>query len=280
MTIDKQLSDAIDSCKNVIDNNVKSTRYTGKIYRNTNEILSSILRPEQIKDKDVLSVMASSDQVFSAYYLGAKSVDTFDANLLAYYYFFLKKWNLLSNGTHYIPADNKLLEKCLSEHDQTIEEKRAYIFWKEILKYIKDNSLYYSELFYKGSIWWNVPYQNDIEEMKTIISKVSPSYSRFNIYEPVSLPKQYDVIILSNILEYLYEEDEDLIYYEKLNTVVRNLLSLLKPEGIVISSNILDYEYANNFIFEKYFEYKEGPKGFNLRFNKEVPLSYTYKKKQ
>lgn len=279
MAVDKFLEDSITACKKVIDNDTITTRNTGKIYRNTNEVLTSILRPQLIEGKDILSVVASSDQVFTAHYLGAKSVDTFDNNILAYFYFFLRKWCMFHTGKHYIPADNKLVMESLIHHDNSVEEKRAYIFWKEILDYLGKESLYYSELFHKGSIWWNVPYQNDMNTMINIVQKLKPNYSRLNIYEPIDIPKQYDVIILSNILEYLYEEPEDYNYYKKMEIIINNLLSLLKPNGIAISSNILDYDYSGNYLFEKYFEYEEGPSGLNIRFNREVPLSYTYKKK-
>lgn len=278
MAIDQILEQNINDCLKVINNEKTSTRGTGKIYRNTNEILATILQKEDIEGKDVLSVMASSDQVFSSYYLGAKSVDTFDSNILTYYYFFLKKWTVLCTKKHYISANNKDLEKCIDYHNDTEEEIRAYIFWKEVLKQLKD-SLYYSELFYKGSIWWNTPYQNDMETLCDIIQNIKPNYTNLNIFKPIEIKKQYDVIILSNILEYLYDED-DFEYYEYSRIVIENLRKLLKPNGIAISSNILDYDYKGNRLFEQYFEFKNGKEGLSIRHNCNIPLSYTYKKKQ
>ena len=270
--VDKDIND----CLEIINSRKASTRGSGKIYRNTNEYLSSILNPSLIAGKEVLSVLASSDQPFSCYYNGAKSVDTFDSNMLAYYYFFLKKWCMMYTGAYYLSANNEDLRRCIELHSNTPEELIAYKFWKEVLVNIKE-SLYYSELFYKGTAWWNVPY---MEDMNTFLRKVvglKPNFTNGNIFEPLTINKQYDVVVLSNILEYLYDDIE---YDTKsANVALDNLLKLLKPEGIVISSNIIDYEYSGNEIFEEFFEYQEGPSGLNRLYNKQVPMYYTYKKK-
>lgn len=84
-------------CLNIINGYCISKRGIGKIYRNTNEDLSKIITKQDIKGKTILSVLASSDQVLSCYYLGAKSVDTFDSNKLTLLLFFLKKMDNFSN---------------------------------------------------------------------------------------------------------------------------------------------------------------------------------------
>lgn len=66
-----------------------------KLYRSTNERLSKILSMYDFKDKNVLSVLASSDQLLSSYFLGAKNVDSFDSNVLTFYYFYLRKWCMM-----------------------------------------------------------------------------------------------------------------------------------------------------------------------------------------
>lgn len=81
------IKDAI-YCLNIINGFIDGRRNFGKIYRNTNENLSKIFSNYNFENKNVLSVLASGDQVFSSYYLGANNVDTFDSNILTYYYFF------------------------------------------------------------------------------------------------------------------------------------------------------------------------------------------------
>ena len=52
-----------------------------KMHQSTNENLTAILGQIDFEDKEVLSVLSSSDQMMSSYYLGAKNVDTFYNNV-------------------------------------------------------------------------------------------------------------------------------------------------------------------------------------------------------
>ena len=52
----------------------------GRVYYRTNEDLDTIYRDLDFHKKKVLSVLASGDQVFTARYLGAEQVDSFDKN--------------------------------------------------------------------------------------------------------------------------------------------------------------------------------------------------------
>ena len=47
------------------------------LYNKSNKNLYELFKQNNIHGKDVLSVLASSDQLFSCYANGAKSVDTF-----------------------------------------------------------------------------------------------------------------------------------------------------------------------------------------------------------
>jgi len=95
-----------------------------QIYKNTNERLKDIYEQFDFSQKDVFSVLSSSDQVFSAYYFGANNVDTFDNNWTTYYYFYLKKWYLMYYHEHIIDTKSKKLLNSLSMYDINCEEER------------------------------------------------------------------------------------------------------------------------------------------------------------
>ena len=76
-----------------------------RIYTTSNEQLDAVFRGFDLKDKDILSVLGSSDHVFSEYYLGAKSVTAFDVNELTKYYYYLRKWSLIYRGVD-VPYGN------------------------------------------------------------------------------------------------------------------------------------------------------------------------------
>lgn len=244
-----------------------------KIYRNTNELLTKILNSEDIKDKDVLTVLASSDQLFSAHYLQAKSVDSFDQNILAYYYFFLRKWCMLYTGKYYIPAKNEELLKAIELKNSTKEEIDAYIFWRNILVNL-NVPLYYSNLFYRMGINWAIPFDNDYNFMKSI-DNITPNFYHYDMFKNIESNKKYDVIIMSNIIEYIGRDEKTL---EDVKNLKNNLLKLLNDDGIIIASNLLDYN-ENNILLEDTFTYIEGEVGNDYKNNRKKVLSYKLKRR-
>ena len=269
--MEKVIKDAIQ-CLNVINNAYVNDPYIGKLYKNTNEDLTTILTNYDLKNKNILSVLASSDQLFSCYYLGAKNVDTFDSNRLTYYFFFLKKWAIL-NGKTSIPSSNQGILELIEHHENTPEEINAYYFWKYVLLNI-DTSLANSSLFYH-EVNYHLPYFNNTHNLAKMIQHKSPNYNQFNLFQPIQyIPKKYQIIILSNILEYLYDNIENNQYQE---VAAKNIYHLLEDDGIAISSNIIDYHYQGNDIFESYFEYREGP--LSTDDIEQYPICYCYKKK-
>lgn len=266
----------ITNTVNTILGQTLDTRVCGKLYRNTNEDLTTILSEFDFKNKEVLSVAASSDQIFSSYYLGAKSVDSFDQNLLAYFFFYLKKWTILSRGLTYIPAVNSELLEIIEAHDDSEEEIYVYKFWKNVINKIGKNSLYYSNLFYRAGLFYYLPYSNDIEKISKIIKSKKANFKKINLFERFDIQKKYDIVILSNILEYMYEEEN-----EELNKLVAdNIYNLINDDGIIISSNILGIRPKYDESFEKKFELSYGPKNYNTISLRLEPVSYTYRKKR
>ena len=75
---DRAYSDVID----LLEDRPKSKNpICFKMHKTTNENLTAILGQFDFEGKEVLSVLSSSDQMMSSYYLGAKEVDTFDNNV-------------------------------------------------------------------------------------------------------------------------------------------------------------------------------------------------------
>ena len=95
--------------------------------------LTEIFKKYDFKGKDVLSVLSSSDQMFSSYYLGAENVDTFDHNVTPYLFFYLKKWCMEYTGKSYLSASNKELYDCTDLHKDNDIERNIASFWKKIL---------------------------------------------------------------------------------------------------------------------------------------------------
>lgn len=210
-----------------------------KIYPRSNEDLKVLFKNFSVKDKNVLSVLASSDQVFASYYLGAKSVDTFDLNFLTEHYYYLRKW-LIEYKLEYYPDWGKFKSGSLwirelldSVECRSIEEEIAYKYWSLYTKKIGD--------FNKKTIFRNEIKQtfdlivDDINKMRDIIRSKDLKFVQEDISGHINKNKKYDVIILSNILEYCSFQMERLIRCRD------NLFDILEDDGMIIATHLMDY---------------------------------------
>ena len=141
---DRAYSDVID----LLEDRPKSKNpICFKMHKTTNENLTAILGQFDFEGKEVLSVLSSSDQMMSSYYLGAKEVDTFDNNVTPYLFYYLKKWCMEYTGKSYLSASNRELLECLDLHQNNDIENNVALFWKRVLLRISV-PLTHSALFY------------------------------------------------------------------------------------------------------------------------------------
>ena len=245
------LDRALDLCL------LKDSKYYKKIYPRTNENLELLFSNFDVSNKDVLSVLASGDQVFSARYLGARKVDSFDINKLTIYYYYLRVdiWKFVYN----LEVD-------------TDEELDAKIFW---LKYFKiTNGLPNGYLFYHTGI-------NNYNVFKNDLSKVASEDMDFyneSIFDELDVDKKYDYIIMSNILEYTTSKED---YY----MVSENLKRLLKKDGLCVCSYMMNSALSYDHEYEKHIFDRLGFRviefGDFYRDNNGVSreIGYAYRKK-
>lgn len=251
-----------------------------RIYTTSNEQLDAVFRDFDLKDKDVLSVLGSSDHVFSEYYLGAKSVTAFDVNELTKYYYYLRKWSLIYRGVD-VPYGNskEWFLELLSEVSTKSElEEEALSFWK----YLNRKASSYTSKLFMGGISFNrrVPYENDLEGMASIIGDRDIDFSKINVFDFFDYDRTFDVVVLSNILDYASTP-------AALATCRDNLVDHLSDNGIVICSYVLSgygdtgsKTILQDDIFSKSFEVVEGSNYSNpFHPTKSVPASYVYVKK-
>ena len=249
-----------------------------KIYGSSNENLKKLFQCFSVNNKDVLTVLASSDQFFHTVYHGARSVDTFDINPLTKYYYYLRRWLLLYNNEFY-PSKrmfqtssylNNLLQKVKPEDK---EEENAYQFWKNYLKKASPKiheNLYCLPLYNKNNLIFNQ------KELKEKLVKIKPSFYHQDLFGEITCPKKYDIVITSNILEYGTNT-------MKLSKASKNLKLLLREGGKVIASHFVLSAESNYFIREKNiflpdFEFQEFVLKKNI-FEEDFPLGYSYQKR-
>lgn len=234
------------------------------IYPNTNEDLTTILESFNIKGKDVLTVLASSDQLLSFYHYEAKTIDTFDRAYSTLYYYYLRKWLILYKDIFSIKGFDL---RCINELIKSVnpsccEEYEATLFWK---KYFKCTNYQLGHLFNLFSDEGDVPYYNDADIKNIFNSQLTFNY--MDIAKPIDIDKKYDIIYLSNLMEYLTIKDSR-------NTIRKNLENLLNPDGIAVLTYKMSDE-KNIWHQREVYELTEN----NLTYEHINNLVYTYKKR-
>jgi hypothetical protein len=202
-----------------------------KVYFSSNENIFKAIKNLDIRDKSVMTVLASSDQLFYFNHLGAREVDTFDNNILTMYYYYLRKWSILFKS-QIVPDylknnDYSRLKELLSIvkiDENNEEEKNALIFWKRHL----ENRTDFSRMFYREYLHYDEKY--DLEGTKTALDKPL-NYRFLDITKETEFDKQYDLIYLSNIIEWVQMDKE------KLTGIKNNLLKLITEDGQVLCTN-------------------------------------------
>lgn len=251
------------------------------IYSRTNENISRLFGTVSVAGQDVYTVLSSSDYLFSIIEGGAKSVDTFDINPLTYRYYHLRKW-LLQDGR--IDAEGfstdtvlKIVDKYFPTFSE--EEKESAIFWTKYLSRRDHKLLYEDDIFTHVKMQLqNVPYTQDIDGLLEKLSNMPISFQRMNICKDiVQSDKKYDMVFLSNILDYNRNSAE------KLNVAVSNLYRLLNSGGSIIlscfHSFLSEWEMNGEIdIFSSCFDYNELTKCNVDRFGHISYYQYVKKK--
>ena len=263
MKKDIYLKDYLASRVISFNKTLESPEY-GKIFYECNEDLVDTLKEIEFKEKEVLSVLASSDQVFTARYLKAKKVDAFDKNRLTLYYYYLRLWTIKYRNELYpkVLNNSNWLKILLKEvKPETEMEQRAYHFFQ---KHIEDKTVL-RNLFYDTDMQpiGRTLYQN-AKDLKDCLDSKIDFYS-FDLFEESKLPKKYDIILISNILEWSRNDQN------KLQTAASNLNNLVKKDGIVACSSL---------IFRKKEQLEKEKEIFSPYFEQEKKeYSYVYHKK-
>lgn len=232
----------------------------GKVYYKTNEDLIDPYIDIDFKDKDVLTVLGSSDQVFTARTLEAKKTDAFDYNRLSYYYFFLRIWAIKYRKVLYpliMDGNNNWLKALLREVIPTTEEeKKAYEFFK---KHVKEDTEI-DKLFYdlyaqpQGRALFT-----KAEELRDCIDPHLNFY-QLDLFKDFYLQATYDIIMISNILEWARKDPK------KLEIAHQNLARLVNDNGVVICSKLLystkKETEAEIDVFKDDFDYEKTESGY------------------
>lgn len=279
--LNSNLKIAIDKIEN---NYNKHNNYFSNIYPFTTENISGYINLFNLKDKNLLTIGSSCDQVLNAIYCNCKDITAVDINLFTKYYFYLKMASILCLNREeflmflrYIDYP-KVFKKNKYVFNKEIYEKvkvtlryldfESFLFWDELLNTydlikIRENLFNYDE--YRTSVLEKCNLylrDNDSYEiLKMMIKKVIPTFITCDLKNFVGT-KLYDNIWLSNVGQYLKNHE--------LYNIVYKLSKTLYIDGQILVCYLYDFTYDTKY----YDEWAEIYDLISLKMIfKEIPLN-------
>ena len=262
--------EAIEYSKLMIEEQVNSgkcfnsgmpfTKYQ-KVYLSTNENIKDYLNLKKYNNKDsALSVLASGDQVFNLIIKDINNIDTFDTNYLTQYLVFGLKYAMIQKYSYkgYLKTMGKFINinTNIEEITSIINDLLPYMdnkykkYWREIINYnysLQRNNSSYINLFHmlyiniNSNILFNEEEYNILKER---LLKTNIAFDNINSVDLNKLDNKYDLILLSNILDYfsnIYRNNNKRFNISELNKYIESINQLLKEDGIIFLNYIFDY---------------------------------------
>lgn len=224
------------------------------LYSRTNEDLKKLFELIDVRDKNILSVLSSSDYLFSALFKEAGNVETFDINRITYRYYYLRKW-LIQNG---ILDAGKVCTQDVFKIISSIKtsnssEMESALFWKYFfnLSRCKKNYLYYYDNLFIDIDAKKMIYEDNLRDVANILDGYNLHFKHMNICNGFNSDNKYDVIFLSNIMDYNRNSKS------KINDIRDNLDDLLTDDGIIVMSHFKFFSGFNieHEVFSDSFDY-------------------------
>ncbi len=282
-------------CSKSFEISGKFTEYAS-FYHLTNESVETFLKIVTLTlETKALSILASGDQVFHLVQRGLKDIDTFDINRLTEYYalgFKKRAIECLSFEDY-----NKLFEYYKEYYDKThncqhldieqyvienMEDEYKW-FWQELFYNLKQHGFNPSVFHFANradrlSSICRIPnsYMKDIEkynELQQKLAKANITFKQSSIVDvPNNFNKKYDLIYLSNVMEYYTE------FFCGNKKKALDILKKIYNENLNINGEILLIDLVDRFMSvmledkflreHKYIMGRESTMGYTLKKEK------------
>lgn len=263
----KDLINTQVSNKRVCNVGVPFSKYQ-KVYISTNENIKYYLNLFDFSNKKrALSVLASGDHIFNLINKDIIDIDSFDTNLLSLYYVLgLRRAMIVKyNYKEYLNIYSKILNSSTSLDEITtiindllpLMDKRYRDYWKEVNTYnykLQKNNKNHINLFYMLFINFNMmddvirnnnylENEEEYNKLRNNILRANITFKNINaLYLGKEYSKNYDFILLSNILDYFNRYYDYNFTYKDLLEYESTLLNILGENGIIFLNYIMKYK--------------------------------------
>ena len=271
------------------------------MYVFTTENLVDYIKKLKPENKNVLTITGSGDQLINLALMGTRKIDNFDVNQNAYFITQLKLAALqalsyeefldffcLYDGEEISNAGTVYFQKKIGENDcafsfKTYLQIKPYLdetsafFWNLIYEDFQfdGKKLATSSLFYSGtrySALKNNAYLRDEEsylKARNMINNIQINYIECNLLEVHKLSDIYDIMLFSNVYDYLIDEWYNVISEEDFVDYIESQASQrLSENGTIAVAYQYGYKkrnYANQSLVKRIL-------GQDYTLEKRLPL--------
>lgn len=246
-----ELSIDINNAKQQIINSYEQELFD-YIYPFCNENIKEFLSYFNLKDKDCLSVLASSDQIFDMHLKGAKSITSFDINKLTIYYYCLKKAAIMAGLSFEDYKEFFCFEEYKNHHSNNnvfsyymfniikkYLDQDSYTFWVQLYNCFSAKEIRVpfslftydepsNEILEKTVGYFN---EESYRELQSNIHKLDIKFIHTNIKSlPVYLDSKFDFMYFSNIIQYCDSLFKD---YENIDSINNKKMKLMKVKSVL-----------------------------------------------
>lgn len=219
------------------------------IYPFTTENIKGYMSNLDLKDKSILTVGSSADQVINSFLYGSKDITLFDINPFTKYYFELKKAGilLLEFNSFYEFFSNNINSFNIKTYSllRNNLSKETKLFWDSLFNsydsyFFRDKLFSKDERTLKTLVKYN-PYMDEINYniLKTTIDSLNPIFINSSLNEIKSkVVRKYDYVFLSNISSYLKLYTKENI--SKFINTIKDLTNILNKSGSIYLAYIYD----------------------------------------
>lgn len=248
------------------------------VYFCSNERLDDIFYGMDFTGKKVLSVLASGDQAFYFYDHNAEKVDVFDKNKLTIFYYYFRIWlievfNMFN--IHYDIEISKVKELLKKVEPKDDNEKNAYKFWTKYVRLCE--KMNYRFQYLAAAFVSDNNIIDNLDKLKEKLKLRDFTFYDFDIASKnFQINKKYDVVYVSNIIDWLHEDEEEC------TNLVENLNNILEDDGLVICADLAEGGPGKVEInhYNQLFNYKSLPISKKNKYDRVYPPGYCYQKKR
>lgn len=188
-------------------------------YLFSNENLREYYPHFQLKNSNVLTVCGSGDQVMSSILYGAKNIDTFDSNKLAYYNLMLKiaalKTLSYENFLSFYSINDLTVDrlKFYDKVSNNISNRDVKLFWDTIFEdcFVNFSWMFLGGADYNELVSKRIPYMDkqNFNILKDKIDDSNINFKNIDIFQIFDeFNKKYSFINLSNIYCYIKDKNK------------------------------------------------------------------------